>query len=49
MRIFLVKSEDCHMTLMSGAFDKSVFERKTILPKINEEIDNTGIYVSVDV
>ena len=36
---FLSKSEVCDITLLSGAFDKSVFEGNTILLKISEEND----------
>ena len=36
METFLGKSEVCDMTLMSGAFDKSVFDGKSILLNINE-------------
>ena len=39
LRTFLVKTEVCDMTLMSGALDKSVFDGKTILLKISEECD----------
>ena len=39
LRTFLDKSEVCDMTLMSGAFDKSVFDGITILLKISEEND----------
>ena len=35
----LGKSEICDMTLMSGAFDKSVFDGNTILLKLCEEND----------
>ena len=34
---FLGKSQACHMTMMSGAFDRTVFDGNTILLKINEE------------
>ena len=34
---FLVKSEVCDMTSMSGAFDKSVFDGNTILLELSEE------------
>ena len=37
LEIFLGKSEVCDVTLMSGAFDESVFVGKTILLKISEE------------
>ena len=39
LEIFLSKSKICEMTLMSGAFHKSVFDGKTILIKISEEKD----------
>ena len=34
---FLGKSQVCDMTMMSGAFDKSVFDGKSILLKIIKE------------
>ena len=34
---FLSKSEACHMTMYSGASDKSLFDGNTILLKLNEE------------
>ena len=37
METFLGKSKTCDMTLMSGAFDKSVFDGNTILLEISEE------------
>ena len=37
METFLGKSEVCGMTLISGTFDKSVFDGSTILLKISEE------------
>ena len=37
LEILLGKSEVCDMTLMSGAFDKSVFDGNTVLPKKSEE------------
>ena len=39
LELFLGKSEVCVMTLMSGAFDKSVFDGNFILLKISEEND----------
>ena len=39
MDTFLGISESCMMTAMSGAFDKSFFDRNTILLKICEEDD----------
>ena len=35
----LDKSKVCDMAVISGAFDKSVFDGNTILPKISEEND----------
>ena len=37
MERFLGETEVCDMTLMSGAFDNTVFDGKTILLKISEE------------
>ena len=37
MGSILGKSEVCHMTLISGAFDKSVFDGNTLLLNISEE------------
>ena len=37
METFFGESEVCDMTLMSGAFDKSVFDRNNILLKKGEE------------
>ena len=37
LETFLGKSEVCDMTLLIGAFDKSVFDEKTILVKLIEE------------
>ena len=37
MEFFLSKSEVCDTTLMSGAFDKSVINGKTILLEISEK------------
>ena len=39
LKTFLGKSEVCDMTLMSRAYDKSVFDGNTILLKISEEND----------
>ena len=39
METFLGKSKVCEMTMFSGAFDKSVFDRNTTLLKINKEND----------
>ena len=37
METFIGKSEDCEMTYFSGARDKKVFDRNTILLKVSEE------------
>ena len=37
LETFLGKIEVCDITAISGAFDKSVFDGNTILPKIGEE------------
>ena len=37
LELFLGKSKVCDMTLMSGAFDKMVFDGNTILLKISGE------------
>ena len=37
LETYLSKSEVCDKTLMSGAFDKSVFDGNTLLLKISEE------------
>ena len=37
LKKFLDKSQVCEMTMVSGAFDKSVFDGHTILLKISEE------------
>ena len=37
LETFLSESEVCDMTLMSGAFDKSVFDGNTFLLKTSEE------------
>ena len=39
LETFLGKSEVCDLTLMSRAFDKPVFDRKTILLEISEEYE----------
>ena len=41
---FVVKSHVCDKTMMSRAFDKSVFDRITILLKINEEIIDIDLF-----
>ena len=46
VEIFLGKSEVCDARLMSGAFDKSVFDGNTILLKISEDI---GSYILVEI
>ena len=44
----LCKSQICDMTLMSGAFDKSVFDGNTVLLKIREQNDKHGyLYIGV--
>ena len=49
MRIFLVKSHVCNMTMFSGAFDKKVFDRNAILLKISEETGkNKYVYIGGD-
>ena len=45
LEIFLGKTESCMMTAYSGAFNKLVFDGKTILLKISETKINTGIYI----
>ena len=37
LKTFLGKSEVCDIIFLSGALDKSVFDRNTILLKISEE------------
>ena len=44
LEIFLGKSKKCNLTTMSRAFNKSVFDGKTILLKISEE-NNKHRYV----
>ena len=39
MKIFLGKSQVCDMTMMSGAFDKEIYDGNTILLKISEKND----------
>ena len=46
MEIFLGKSESCEITAFYGAFDKSVFDGNTILPKIGEK-NNKHRYVYI--
>ena len=46
MEIFLGKSESSEMSAFFGAFDKSVFDGNTILPKIGEE-NNKHRYVNI--
>ena len=49
MVIFLGSSQESNMTMFSGAFDKSVFDGKTILLKTNEENGkNTNFYIRGD-
>ena len=48
LEIFYGKSNVCDTTLMSGAFDKSVFDGKTILLKISEEYGR-GMCISVEI
>ena len=46
--MFLGKSKLCDLTLMSGAFGKSVFDRNPILLKIKEENDkHRSIYIYI--
>ena len=49
LETFLGKSEVCDMTLMSEAFDKSVFDGNTILLKIVKKLINIGIYKLVEI
>ena len=47
--MFLDKSKVCDMTLMSGAFNKTVFNGNTILLKISEENDKCRyVYIGGD-
>ena len=46
LEMFLGKSKLCDMTLMPGAFDKSVFDRNRILLKISEKMINTDLYMN---
>ena len=49
LRTFLGKSEVCDMTLMSGAFEKSVFDGNTILLELSEENDkHRHLYIGGD-
>ena len=49
MELFVGKSQSCMMTAISGAFDKSVFNGKTILLKISEETDkHRYVYIGGD-
>ena len=50
LETFLGKSEECDMTLKSGAFDKSVFDGNTILLKMSEENDkHRSVYTTENV
>ena len=47
LETLLGKSESCEMTSFSGAFNKSAFDRNTILLKVSEECDkNRYLYFS---
>ena len=49
VRIFLGKSQECNMTMLSGAFDKKVFDGNTILLKISEENNKRkNVYIGGD-
>ena len=49
LEMFLGKSKVCAMTLMSGAFEKSVFDGNTILLKISGENDkHRYLYIGGD-
>ena len=49
LEIFSGKDEVCDMTLISGAFDKSVFDENTILIKISEEcVRHRCVYIGED-
>ena len=49
METFIGKSEDCEMTFFSGARDKKVFDRNTILLKVSEEnIRHRYVYLGGD-
>ena len=49
LETFLGESEVCDMTLMSGSFDKSVFDGNTILLEISEENDkHRYLYIGGD-
>ena len=47
MRLFLGKSQVCNMTMFSGAFDKKVFDGKTILLKLSEQNERHNMYMLV--
>ena len=49
MKSFLGKSQRCNMTALSGAFDKSCFDRNTILLKVGiENGKNEYVYIGGD-
>ena len=49
LRTFLGKSQVSNLTMFSAAFDKSVFDGNTILPKISEENDrHKNVYIGGD-
>ena len=49
MRAFLGKSQVCNLTMLSGAFDKKVFDGNTILLNISEENGkNKYVYIGGD-
>ena len=49
MKTFLGKSQRCSMTALSGAFDKSCFDGKTILLKVSvENGKNKYVYIGGD-
>ena len=49
LKTILCKREVCDMTLMSGAFDKSVFDGNTVLLKISEEYGkHSYVYIGGD-
>ena len=45
LKAFLGKSQVCDVTCVLGAFDKSVFNRNTILLKLSEENDRHRRYL----
>ena len=49
LEIFFGEGEVFDKTLMSGAFDKSVFDGNTILLEISEENVNKSSYISVEI